>query len=357
MLKVLFCSLRYDYGNPQAGMSLEYKSLFGSLQHMPGVQVEFFGFDEIMSRVGRDEMNNLLLKQVKEQRPNLLFCCLFTEEIKKETIAEITKNTPTKTFNWFGDDNWRVPVFSRFWAPLFTMVSTTDSQALQIYKSYGINNVIKTRWGANPHLYFPQDENLNPRNLEVTFIGQKFGRRPLYIKQLRRNNILVQTFGSGWAEGLVDHQRMLEIYSWSKINLNFSETPYYGFRKKFNLLAKLFIKKELGKYSLNVKNFWSNWLAAKSTQRRPVKARVFEVLACGGFLLTGKSDEPVEQIYQPGKEIVVFDSQNDLIDKVRYYLQHDKERQEIAAAGFERTIKEHTYAKRFKEIFQSMQLM
>src|ERR1017187_9116960 len=129
-MKVLFCSLKYEYGNPHRGLSFEYQNFFDSLAHMAGVQAMHFPFDEVLAQVGRDEMNNRLIRQVEEEKYDLLFCFLFMAEIKKEAIDYITKHTKTRTFNWFGDDHWRFPVFSRFWSPLFTAVATTDSKAV-----------------------------------------------------------------------------------------------------------------------------------------------------------------------------------------------------------------------------------
>ena len=49
-----------------------------------------------------------------------------------------------------------------------------------------------------------------------------------------------------------------------------------------------------------------------------------------------------------------FDDRYDLIEKVRYYLTHEDERAAIARAGYERTMRDHTYARRFSEIFKQI---
>ena len=49
-----------------------------------------------------------------------------------------------------------------------------------------------------------------------------------------------------------------------------------------------------------------------------------------------------------------FGGIDDLVDKVRYYLSRDDKRMATAKAGYDRTIDEHTYAHRFKEIFHRM---
>lgn len=356
MLKVLFAALKYDYGRPTGGLSVEHTNFYDCLRQMSDVKAEFFAVDEETWAGGREAMNQKLIQTVLETKPDLLFCYLLSEEIKKETISYITHKTQTKTFNWFADDHWRVPIFSRFWAPLFTMVSTTDAEAIEKYKSYGITNVIKTQWGANPFFYFIQDPKLNPGNLNVTFVGEKYGKRNKYIKKLSSAGVVAQTFGRGWEAGRVDHQRMLEIFSYSKINLNFSETYFHGHVAKLKLVAKLFIAKEMGRYKFVGHHFFDNLQAMHGTQKNPIKGRVFEVPATGGFLMTGKSGDDIGEYYVPGKELAVFDSPEDLIEKCKYYLSHEQERQIIAKAGYDRTIKEHTYVQRFEEIFKAMHL-
>lgn len=356
MIKVLFAALKYDYGRPNRGLSVEHTNFYDCLRQMPDVQADFFGVDEEIMANGRDFMNEKLIRTVEETKPDLLFCYLLSEEIKKETISHITHKTKTKTFNWFADDHWRVPVFSRYWAPLFTLVSTTDAQAIDVYKSYGITNVIKSQWGANPYLYFPQDEKLNPGDLDVTFVGQNYGKRGGYLEILKEAGILAKGFGSGWEAGRLNHQQMLEVFSYSKINLNFSETYFSGTKEKLKSIVKLFFGKELNHYKFVGHHFFDNLRSMRGTHKKPIKGRVFEVPATAGFLLTGKSDDDISEYYVPGKEIVIFENEQDLTDKVKYYLSHEQERYAIAKAGYLRTVKDHTYQKRFEAFFKALNL-
>jgi len=41
-----------------------------------------------------------------------------------------------------------------------------------------------------------------------------------------------------------------------------------------------------------------------------------------------------------------------MIEKIYYYLEHDKEREKCARAGQKRTLKYHTYQERVKEIIK-----
>ena len=74
---------------------------------------------------------------------------------------------------------------------------------------------------------------------------------------------------------------------------------------------------------------------------------------CGGFLLT-EYTEDIERYFIPDKEVVLYHSIEELLEKIEYYLHHDEEREMIRKAGQQRTLKEHTYEQRFIQIFKAM---
>ena len=63
-----------------------------------------------------------------------------------------------------------------------------------------------------------------------------------------------------------------------------------------------------------------------------IPLRVLDIMACGGFVLTNWQPEIVEY-FEEGEEIAVFHSLEECIEKTDYYLRHEQERQQIAAAG------------------------
>lgn len=70
-----------------------------------------------------------------------------------------------------------------------------------------------------------------------------------------------------------------------------------------------------------------------------IPQRVFDILSCGGFCLTNYQPE-IAEYFENGKELVMYESGADLIEKVIYYLNHEEERKQIARNGLEK-IKEH----------------
>ena len=77
--------------------------------------------------------------------------------------------------------------------------------------------------------------------------------------------------------------------------------------------------------------------------------RLYEATGTGAMLLTDMKDN-LHELFEIGKEIVVYQNVDDAIDKIRYYTSHPSEATAIAYAGQVRTLKEHTYANRMLEL-------
>jgi spore maturation protein CgeB len=67
--------------------------------------------------------------------------------------------------------------------------------------------------------------------------------------------------------------------------------------------------------------------------------------------------EELEEFFKIGKEIVCYHDPADLVDKVKYYLAHDTERERIQQAGYQRALRDHTWQKRLAEAFRTMGLL
>lgn len=84
-----------------------------------------------------------------------------------------------------------------------------------------------------------------------------------------------------------------------------------------------------------------------------VNMRVFEATATGSFLLT-ENLPSLSELYEDGVHLVTYDSLEDAIEKAHYYLEHDEEREKIALAGKEHTLKNHTYLHRVQEVMKQI---
>lgn len=354
-MKILYIALKYDYGMPARGFSYEHNNFYDSLTKMEDGRhdVVYFPFDEIMREVGRDEMNKKLIEAVDKESPDLCFFALFTDEIKQSTIQHITDSGKTVTHNWFSDDHWRFHTFSKHWAPLFNWVSTTDSEAPAKYKKVGVGNVIKTQWACNHFLYKRTGRELGH---DVTFVGQAHSNRKKVIKALEDAGVRVECWGGGWANGRIGQEDMVRLFGESRINLNLTMSSG---TLRLKPAAKIFLNRRADDtYQLRNPLSWPAHTRSLlvDKRRRQIKGRNFEVPGAGGFLLTEAADN-LDEYYVDGKEIVVFRDMTDLIEKAKYYLAHERERAKIAEAGYQRTLREHTYEKRFRAIFKEMGLL
>lgn len=144
-------------------------------------------------------------------------------------------------------------------------------------------------------------------------MGRCYGERRSFVDKLRRKGINITTFGQGWKDGdRISQADLIKIYNQNKISLNFSLTS--------------------------------------QGHKTQIKTRDFEIPACGGLLLTQDTKE-IAEYFVPRKEIITYKDTNDVAEKLKYYLEHDEERKNIAQAGYRRTLHDHTYEKRFNEIF------
>jgi spore maturation protein CgeB len=84
-----------------------------------------------------------------------------------------------------------------------------------------------------------------------------------------------------------------------------------------------------------------------------VNPRTFEIASSGGFqLIDPRSHLPA--LFEPGREIVCFESLEDLREKIHHYLSHPAERADIALCGQKRARRDHTYAGRMQRLLEAV---
>ena len=80
-----------------------------------------------------------------------------------------------------------------------------------------------------------------------------------------------------------------------------------------------------------------------------IPLRIWDVLGCGGFLLTNYQAE-IPYYFKEGEDLVCFDGLEDLCEKVGYYLEHEEERKRIAWNGYRKVREKHSYIERIRTI-------
>jgi spore maturation protein CgeB len=77
--------------------------------------------------------------------------------------------------------------------------------------------------------------------------------------------------------------------------------------------------------------------------------RLFEATGVGALLVT-EAKRNLADLFEHGREVIAYEDEDDLVEKLRHFAEHDDERRSIAAAGQARTLREHTYANRMTEL-------
>ncbi|HKN47148.1 MAG TPA: glycosyltransferase [Candidatus Polarisedimenticolia bacterium] len=375
-MRILYVAMKYDYGRPEQGESFEHWNFYDPLVRM-GHDLLYFDFLTLLGALGREGMNRRLMEVARAEKPEVMFTILFRDELDPDVVRRISRDTDTVTVSWFCDDVWRFDDFTRRWAPCFNWAVTTAASALPRYERIGMRNVIRSQYACNHDVYRRLD--LPPR-YDVTFIGQPHGNRREIVETLRDAGLRVEAWGQGWENGRLTQRKMIEVFNQSRINLNLANASSLpatlGERARGAVLraAAATLRRVPG--SAPLRSLGKKLLFRQSPDRRAsgrppappldeapdgatlpsqMKGRNFEVPGCGGFLLTDPALE-LERFYEPDREVAVYHSPRDLVEKARHYLAHEDERASIAAAGHSRTLREHTYVHRFSEIFRTIGL-
>lgn len=84
-----------------------------------------------------------------------------------------------------------------------------------------------------------------------------------------------------------------------------------------------------------------------------VNQRVFDVPACGGFVLTDRREQ-LDRLFEPGREVVVYDVPEEIPGLVERYTRDAAARERVSLAARRRILAGHTYEHRLAELLSAM---
>jgi hypothetical protein len=265
-----------------------------------------------------------------------------------------------------------------------------ERDARDSYLSVGAKP-IWVQMGADPDVYRPV-ENVKREPVAV-FVGQRYADRDRMAATLIQANVPLALYGPGWSgdqsgngagkaeQTKVDLGRRAHVAGsraayWEAVRQNWASSGFFRgtqrtlrqiqYRNESRRLMPLFraaargaVKFEdqrqiFSSYEL-VLNFSNVWADGRPGSKLipHVRLRDFEAPMCRSCYLTGHTDEIVE-FYQLGNEIDTYASHEELVDKSRFYLANWKAAEKLRNAGFERARRDHTWARRFEELFQKI---
>lgn len=82
-----------------------------------------------------------------------------------------------------------------------------------------------------------------------------------------------------------------------------------------------------------------------------IPLRAFDILGSGGFLLSNFQADFLDA-FVPGEDFVYYESKEDLISKIDYYLTHEDERIAIAKNGHDKVSANHTFRHRIRQMLE-----
>lgn len=127
----------------------------------------------------------------------------------------------------------------------------------------------------------------------------------------------------------------------------FKEFPnfYFGSRTPLDPTINLFEDA--------AKKFSQSRIVFNISIKDDLNMRVFESMATGSMLLTNWIPT-LGELFEDGKHLVTYKTYDEMIEKARYYLEHEEEREKIAQAGYEEVIAKHTYRHRVESVLQQV---
>ena len=191
--------------------------------------------------------------------------------------------------------------------PLYDVLVTTKEWEVDAYKEAGARRVILTYQGYDSQ-FVPRrvaESELATYGSDVCFVGHTQPHYAEKLKVLSLLNIRLRIWGDAWP-------RYAERNSWAQ---GIVAKGLWGENYPVALACAKIGLGLLGKH-----------IPETST------TRTFEIPAMGTFLLAERTALH-QQLFDEGKEAEFFSSDEEMIEKTRFYLQHDEAREQIAAAG------------------------
>jgi glycosyltransferase involved in cell wall biosynthesis len=271
-------------------------------------KVHFFDYYDSFVSSGPVIMENSIRDLVHRHNVQLIIIPNLYYEISPTFLLELRGNGCRSLIVFF-DDSMRFENTNRFYLSSFDYYLTHDPiDGNSLYKPFGIKAEMFPVLPSRSY-YDLIIQKIDPKIAkyaqDVVFIGAKIADRSLFVDYLKDNSIDINAFGRGWAAGMLSTEDMISAYNSSKISLSFIKT-------------------------------------IDGSGRIQLKARLFEIIMAGGFVLSEFCDE-LTDYFEIGREIDTFKSPQELLDKVRFYIENSDIREKMATRAKEKVYKNFSF--------------
>lgn len=274
-----------------------------------------FNFIETYKRLGIVETRRLISRIVAERKIDVFFATFYADSylVPIEFLIELGKKVKIVLACY--DDENAFDLHSKYYAQAADAVVTTDYFSIPAYRELGVPAILCLN-SVSRDLFPVLDL---PKDIDVSFVGN-CGKtdRKRYLDFLSAGGIMVESYGFGSRNGFIANSEVPRIFSRSKINLSFSR------------LENPTAEKTMGH-----------------------KGRTIEVAMTRSFCLS-EYYPALPHIFEIGKEIDCFTDRESLLEKVRYYLSHDEERERIASAAYARALRDYEEGPSFDAVMNGL---
>ena len=256
-----------------------------------------------------------LIRIARSFRPDLLLA--LTREFPHETLHRLDRICKPVKVLWWGD----APANARrygFVEPLWDLVFIKDMAAVQKTRLVR-EDVYLLHEAMNPCWHRPLSSQENNR---IAVAGNWYGYRQALVQRLMHDGVEVDCYGSrppAWALPLIVR----------------SHTHRYIVREE---------KSRIFGQALACLNSF------QYAEGDSLNCRAFEIAGAGGLQLI-EYRPAISQCFEPGKEVLVFKTYEELLDLIERALSDPNGMRQIREAGAQRALAEHTYRHRLEVIF------
>lgn len=334
-MRILLATERHDYGRPELGDSYPVQSFVGPLRRI-GHDVALFDTFDPAHEGDPHRVGQALVAEASATKPDVTLFMMLGHEVPVPALRALRQTCTT--INWFTDDSWRFRSYSRHLAPHFDAVLTTCRRRMPAYDQLAGVRAVYCPWAFNPDVFHPVDAE---PDVDVLFVGQRYGRRGPVVEHLRRAGVDVLAIGRGWEREKVQAEALAALFGRARIHLSFLDSSAGPLRRA----------------GVDLPHTWEvdQALGRLVPPQRQMKARVFEVAGAGGFQLAPFVDE-VDRCLAMGHEVEEMGPTRSLPQRVRALLADGEHRRSVAEAGHRRAMAEHTYEHRFRQVFDELGL-
>lgn len=295
-------------------------SLFKRLQRAFQFRLGFFP--------ERNNENNAIIKLAENKQ----FDILFIEKglsVRPSTLKIVRSLQPLLKMVSYNLDDVMNPnnssIYFKRCLPLYDFIFTNKKYNVSELKAQGARHVFYFRNAYSTHVHRPLQLTESERKIygaDVSFIGTYEKERAQMINFLGANGIKVKVWG--WAKT-------------GKAALLDPETVDLQNRHVYD-----------DEYAKVISASLINICFLRKANRDKETTRSMEIPACGGFLLAERTEEHLE-LFKENEEAAYFETKEELLAKVKYFLEHDEKRKNIAIKGLEK-VRKYSYQNQLKQI-------